>query len=491
MADQLVTLTINRVRQIDNPDGWGGGDADYYAKVRFNGTWNKSGHKNNVKDWQPNWKFRGAAADDQSLPIRIELWDHDSTSADDLCDINPRKGKKGLDLVYNLKTGQITGDLSGTRGSVIHAKGSGDSDRAEIWFTIDHAKPAVPSRLPEVWASDLRVKLEWEANPVGSDLSAIESTLVGFNNRLYDCTDGQWRVGRFLIHDRRSELGSKDKGVGHVHRTDTHGPHGHADGRPNSPKHWHANEMSNVGTFLMEFLHSWTGLKDEYEQSQNGPKANCPATKALRDATKACVMDTSYGTPRKLCRPHTHNPETEQGSVRKMDCYSWLRKVMHSAGKTGFQVPMGHIEGPINAPLLRLVYLTIQRVEQIDNPDGFGGGDADYYSKVRMDGLWFSKSKRQDNRKVVSPNWFFGFAFSSAGNRTIPIRLELWDHDSTSADDLCDINPRKGKKGLDLLYNTATGAVTGDVTGSRDTPITVQGSGDSDRARIRFTLTSR
>lgn len=489
--DGTLSLTITRVRQIDNPEGFLGGQADYYSKVRIAGVWIQSGHRENVPDWRPNWVFRRAAVGNATIPIQIELWDHDSTSGDDLCDINPSRGKKRLDLSFNTSTGRVTGDMTGMRGALLHAQGAGDSDRAEIWFRLDFTRPRVPSRLPEVWASDLPIKVLWNASAAGGDLSTVENRLRGFNDRLYDCTDGQWRVGRFLLHDNRSELSDTDKGVGHIHRTGTHGAHGHADGRPNNPKHWEVNENDRIGIYLMEFLHSWTGLKDEYEVSQDGARTNCPADPALRRDSDACVMDDTDGTPTELCRPENHNANTEQGNVRGMDCYSWLRKVMHEAGKTKFQVPAGHISGPTSAPTLRFVYLTIRRVEQIDNPEGWGAGDADYYAKVRVDGLWFAKSTHRHDAKIVTPNWLFGFAFSSNSHRVIPIRVELWDHDTTSGDDLCDISPRKGKKVLDLNYNTSTGRVTGDVTGTRDTVITARGAGDSDRAEIRFRITSR
>jgi hypothetical protein len=164
---------------------------------------------------------------------------------------------------------------------------------------------------------------------------------------------------------------------------------------------------------------------------------------------------------------------------------------MHEAGHDAFVVPGGHIDGPRSAPRLRFVYLTIQRVRQIGNPDGTFGGTADYYSKVQMDGKWFTKSKHREDRADVTPNWIYGLTFSSASHRTIPIRIELWDHDTLSSDDRCDINPRSGKKRVDLTYNTATGAIGGDVSGTRDAAITMTGSGDSDRAALTFVITSR
>ncbi len=489
--EKLVTIKIERVRQIDNPDGFLGGNADYYCKVNIDGTWLKSTRQKDSPDWRPNWTFIRSVVGNRNIPIVIELWDRDITGGDDLCDINPNRGLRTLKLFYNTSTGRISGDLSAAKGTRVRARGAGESYRAEIWFRISHRVPRMPKRLPEVWASDCPIKLLWRASASGNDLKLTEQNLAAFNDLLYSCTDGQWRIGRFMIQDERSLLSSTGRGVGHIHRTGTHGAHGHADGRPNNPKHWEVNEKSTPEVYVMEFLHSWTGLKDEYEVSQGGPRTNCPATKALRDETKACIMDGTYGKPKKLCRPETHNPNTEQGNVRKMDCYSWLKKVMHAAGKTRFKVPQGHVPGPDTAPTLRFVYLTITNVNQISNPDGLFSGNGDYYVRVRIDGLWYAKSTHVEDRKKISPNWFFGFAFSSDRHRKIPIRIELWDHDKTSGDDRCDINPRKRKKVLDIVYNTATGRITGDITGSRNRIITAEGSGDSNRAKLKFRINSR
>lgn len=346
--------------------------------------------------------------------------------------------------------------------------------------------------MPEVWVSELRILLLWLAEPSASDVGTVEGKLRGFNDRLYDCTDGQWRIGRFLVQDVWSWLRVPSRGVGHIHRTDPHGPHGHADGRPDDPKHWHVNENRPVGTYLMEFLHSWTGLKDEYEESEDGPRTNCPAERELRDDTNACVMDTSYGTPTELCRPGTHNPNTEQGNVRGIDCYTWLRRVMEASGHPGFQVPEVHIPGPRSAPHLRFVYLVIQRVRQIDDPDPtIIQGEGDYFAKVRMSRSWFARTGHRDNRPVVTPNWFFGFGFSSDQHATIPIRIEIWDDDEFSSPDMCDTSPVDGKRELDILFSTSTGQITGDASGSAGVPITVRGSGDDNRVETTFVITSR
>ncbi len=321
----------------------------------------------------------------------------------------------------------------------------------------------------------------WAASGAGSDLNMVESRLAGFNDLLYDCTDGQWRIARFLIHDTRNEMDPESDGTGHLHRTGTHGPHGHADGRPNKPEHWHVNENSASGTYLMEFLHSWTGMKDEYEKKDGSP-AECPASNSDATANSACVMDETTAGWTEMCRPATHNPVTEQGQVRGMSCYSWMDKVFADSGRPAFQVPSSHITGPTTAPTVRWVYLTITRVQRLSGPDPFGGA-GDYYAKVRMDGAWFTKSKHKDNDNDVSPNWLFGLGYSRSTAKSIAVRLEIYDHDWPSADDMCDVAPASGRKYLSFTISP-TGSISGDISGSAGSNIAVSGAGDSDRVRV-------
>jgi hypothetical protein len=234
------------------------------------------------------------------------------------------------------------------------------------------------------------------------------------------------------------------------------------------------NETSGPCVYLMEFLHSWTGLKDEYEVSEGGASTNRPADLATRNSTNACVMDDTSGTRTELCRRGDHNPNTEQGNVRGMDCYSWLKKVMNEAGHTEFRAPTARIVEPTSAPTLQFVYLTIQRVRQIDDPDpGPFQSAADYSARMKMGGSWFAASRTIEDAADTFPNWLYGFAFSS------------------DTRDTCDISPVRGKKVLDIRYNTASGQITGDIVGVLDTSITTAGLGESDRAEITFMITSR
>jgi hypothetical protein len=138
-AARTVTVTINRVKQVDDLDkstfGFTKDRADFYVQIWINGKMFQSKVKS-TDDGRPNWRFsRNVPA---NATIRIKLIDDDGglERKDDFVDINPRKGKKDLNLVLNQKTGRISGDVSGARGKVIHAKGGGDSGQGEIWFTI-------------------------------------------------------------------------------------------------------------------------------------------------------------------------------------------------------------------------------------------------------------------------------------------------------------------------------------------------------------------
>ncbi len=159
-----------------------------------------------------------------------------------------------------------------------------------------------------------------------------------------------------------------------------------------------------------------------------------------------------------------------------------MAKIMRESGHRGFQVPNGHITGPTEAPPLKFVYLTIERVRQVDNPDG--RTDGDFYAHVMMDGKWFAESTHREDAADVSPMWDFGLAYSANNSRSIPIRIEIWDHDAPGRDDQCDVNPVSGKRHLDLTYDPRSGMITGDDTGRRNRTIIARGSGDSNRVAV-------
>lgn len=135
-----VTVKIYRLAQIDNldeMDALGSDKADFYALVKVgNADLQRSGNMSS-DDGKPGWKFYGEATS-RYVPIRIKINDDDGgiEEKDDYVDINPKDGKKDLNMILDTKTGRITGDVKGWRGKTIMVQGGKDGDKGKIWFAI-------------------------------------------------------------------------------------------------------------------------------------------------------------------------------------------------------------------------------------------------------------------------------------------------------------------------------------------------------------------
>lgn len=148
-----VTVTIVRVRQIDNVDDTRPGE--FYARVRIGErSFPNTSHREDDGDVTPNWAFSYPSREEATVPIWINILDHDSPDSDDHCDASPVNGRKTLVLHYNPRLRQVTGDRDGGEGELIHAVGAGDSDRVEVWFRVTHS-PAPPPPARGVNRDDL------------------------------------------------------------------------------------------------------------------------------------------------------------------------------------------------------------------------------------------------------------------------------------------------------------------------------------------------
>ena len=140
--NHAISLTITRVKQIDNVDDTRGGEL--YAKVTmYQQSFPKTGHREDRRDVSPNWTFMTVAPENVTFWIIIDIYDEDWPDPDDHCDVNPLRHWKTLKLRYNVATGRFGDDengmsagVSGTSGELIHVRGAGDGDRVEIWFRI-------------------------------------------------------------------------------------------------------------------------------------------------------------------------------------------------------------------------------------------------------------------------------------------------------------------------------------------------------------------
>jgi hypothetical protein len=137
-ATPEVNLTVNQVNAIDNPDsGWFWDNADYYSRISIGSSTTTTGAISNSNNIAPNWKHN-AAATGQYTSLAVELWDSDGglAGADDHVDIDSSVGLRDLNIYYDVVNNAVSGDVSGTGGSMLTVNGSGDADRAQLRFTV-------------------------------------------------------------------------------------------------------------------------------------------------------------------------------------------------------------------------------------------------------------------------------------------------------------------------------------------------------------------
>ena len=162
-------------------------------------------------------------------------------------------------------------------------------------------------------------------------------------------------------------------------------------------------------------------------------------------------------------------------------------------------------KGPVSITLpsaapesLRFVQLKVHSIFATDGGDGFMGGGMDWFSYGWIDGQWFMSGlvdghDQFDFHKKPYYPWTMTKAIPPS-RRDIPVMFQMME-DDVKYDDFIDINPRSGKRRLDITYTPATGAVSGDVstaTGTvrSDSRFTMEGKGDCDCARVIMSVTN-
>ncbi len=135
-----VTVTIHNVWELDCDDNefisiglFETCGEDYYAKAFFpSGDTTSPRAPDDRTDITPNWQLSGTFDRDAGpFGIRIQLWDHDSTSGDDLLDIAP--GDDNLDITVDPNSGDFSGDVQ--TANIGWSTGSGD-ESAVIYFSV-------------------------------------------------------------------------------------------------------------------------------------------------------------------------------------------------------------------------------------------------------------------------------------------------------------------------------------------------------------------
>jgi Domain of unknown function DUF11 len=152
----------------------------------------------------------------------------------------------------------------------------------------------------------------------------------------------------------------------------------------------------------------------------------------------------------------------------------------------------GHLAGPARAATPIKVTVTIHDVWEVDCDDNdiLDVGDTcgnDYYAKVFFPGSPEEGDigpRAADDLGEVHPNWQISRVIDRDAGPFV-IRIQLWDHDSTSGDDQIDI--AGGDDNLDFSFNPVSGVYTGPEIKDVNTGWAT-GSG-TDSAAIFFSVT--
>jgi len=112
LIDLEVTVTIKEIRALDKIDFIG--QPDFYVKVFINNETNQSKIWRNKKYVNETWSTTMDVNDtEQDVIIKIQLWDW-FPLRNKICDLSKNneflRGKKDIELIYNLKTGHWRGD---------------------------------------------------------------------------------------------------------------------------------------------------------------------------------------------------------------------------------------------------------------------------------------------------------------------------------------------------------------------------------------------
>lgn len=149
--------------------------------------------------------------------------------------------------------------------------------------------------------------------------------------------------------------------------------------------------------------------------------------------------------------------------------------------------------------------VTATLVEARSISDDDASGPDDLYWKVRVTPTLGTgaapvcdfKPQHVDDVNHIAPGWTCSTTVTGGSNATVEIFMELWDHDTTSADDHFDINPSLGEKNLLLTFRPADFHMTMNVAGwetARCTPGLIRARGydtdGDDWGEVVFSLSS-
>jgi len=204
-----VSVTITKVKCIDDCrntglEAAGQSAADFYAKIDINGvvTQTPRGDEDS-EEITPNWRVTADIPNTQpSFPVSIQIWDHDSTSGDDLGDASPVPGgDNNLDFTFDRETRKWSGDVNWPN-QCAQGGNPGGEPAVEVCFEVGGYEDADDDGLLDDWEKNgldadsngsIDVNLPaMGANPLRKDLFLEIDCLVSDSNSdgdLLDSTD--------------------------------------------------------------------------------------------------------------------------------------------------------------------------------------------------------------------------------------------------------------------------------------------------------------
>jgi len=153
-------------------------DPDFYSRVSIGdrASRNRGEQIENTEDIDPNWAYGNTVGTGGSVPVRLEIWDHDGAyddiittgDEDDPSDIDGGDASRAMNLTVDLakclrrEAGAISGDLAGDCGTQIVSAGDADDEAALVTFRIlmSNAPPNAEAGGPYATDEGKDVKLD-------------------------------------------------------------------------------------------------------------------------------------------------------------------------------------------------------------------------------------------------------------------------------------------------------------------------------------------
>ncbi|WP_290689031.1 MULTISPECIES: hypothetical protein [unclassified Haematobacter] len=90
----------------------------------------------------------------------------------------------------------------------------------------------------------------------------------------------------------------------------------------------------------------------------------------------------------------------------------------------------------------------------------------DFYARVFINGVQIDTPRADDDQQKIQPFWTVTSTVDDSVTSVVPITIQIWDHDSTSGDDIADASPQYDHNNLDLVLDLTTGRWSGDTATS-------------------------